>query len=52
MIEKLVARKKRESEVVRGTSSARATPSGDTVISDTALFAQLGTKLKVVKRGD
>jgi len=52
MISKLVARKNRESESVRGASSARATPSGDTVVSDMALFAQLGTKLKVVKKGE
>ena len=52
MIEKLVERKRRESEAVRGTSSASATQSGDRVVSDTALFAQLGNKLKVVKHVD
>ncbi len=52
MIEKLVERKNRESEAARGVPSARAIPSGDRVVSDKALFAQLGSKLKVAKKGE
>ncbi len=46
MIEKLVERKQRINDAIRGNTSSHA---GDTVVSDTILFQQLGSKLKVVK---
>jgi len=47
MVEKLVERKQRINEAMSGKGH-----SGDRVVSDKALFQQLGNKLKVVKRGD
>ena len=46
MISKLTERKQREVEAVK---SPKVPVSNDQVVSDTALFAQLGGKLKVNK---
>ena len=52
MVEKLADRKQRTSDALAGKSSSRAGPvSNDVTVSDTALFAQLGSKLKVTKAG-
>ena len=48
MIDKLAERKQRINDAIAG----RSTQSGDTLVSDTALFSQLGAKLKVVKHAD
>jgi len=51
MIEKLVERKNREMEAMsRGSSIAHSHGEIDRVVSDTALFAQLGSKLKMVNK--
>jgi len=44
MVEKLAERKRREIEAVKGNSNADAIK-----VSDTELFAQAGTSIKVVK---
>ncbi len=48
MIEKLIERRKRE----LGNGRQNALKTTDSVVSDEALFAQLGKKIKVVKHGD
>ncbi len=52
MITKLVERKNRESEAISSRGSGVVSGDTDRVVSDKELFAQLGNKLKVVKRGD
>jgi len=51
MVEKLVERKQRINDAITGRSS-EPSHSGDRVVSDSALFAQLGDKVKVIKHGD
>jgi hypothetical protein len=51
MIEKMIQRKKRESEAIsEATSRTRTAKPVDHYISDTELFAQLGTRMKVIKQ--
>ena len=50
MVDKLIERKERVNAAIGGGQTANR--HGDTVVSDTALFQQLGTKMKVVKHGN
>ena len=47
MVDKLVERLKHQASAIKGEEPVEAD-----VISDTALFSQMGNKLKVIKRGD
>ena len=49
MVEKLVERKRRESDAIKGTSSPDNLRGKET-ISDTALFSRMGNNVKVVKK--
>jgi len=51
MTEKLSERKRREYDAMKGVSTTLAN-SGARVVSNEELFAQMGNKIKVVKRGD
>lgn len=51
MIDKLVERKQRESGKPPNVPSIPNLKPGTKVVSDTELFAQMGNKVKVIKRG-
>ena len=52
MVEKLVKRKEGEVAAIQGKQPVTRTAGGDQIVSDSMLFAELGNKLKVVRRGD
>jgi hypothetical protein len=49
MVEKLIERKEHANAAIEGKTRGLPRSGGDTVVSDTALFSQLGAKLRVVK---